>query len=86
MIDLLKNRFILSGSYFCLTWNLIPNLVILVVLWYGGYQVVNNIGSMTAGDLASFILYSQNLNFNSQMISSGLSSIVTATGALERIF
>lgn len=41
---------------------------------------------LSSGDLASFILYSTSLATNSSAISYGLGAIVSATGALERIF
>jgi len=66
---------------------LLANLGILIVLWYGGYLVTTaSEEGLSSGDLASFILYSTSLATNSSAISYGLGAIVSATGALERIF
>ncbi len=49
-------------------------------------MVINDDGDLSSGALASFILYSNSLSTNASSISHSISGIVTATGALERIF
>lgn len=77
----------LNAAFFTINNILLANLGILIVLWYGGYLVTTaSEEGLSSGDLASFILYSTSLATNSSAISYGLGAIVSATGALERIF
>lgn len=76
----------LNAAFFTINNSFLANVGILIVLWYGGYLVVNASDDLSSGDLASFILYSTSLATNSSAISYGLGAIITATGALERIF
>ncbi|KAL4482502.1 hypothetical protein ABPG72_001478 [Tetrahymena utriculariae] len=81
-----KSSGILNAAFFTINNNFLANIGILIVLWYGGYIVVNSQDDLSSGDLASFILYSTSLATNSSAISYGLGAIISATGALERIF
>ncbi|KAL4463265.1 hypothetical protein ABPG74_007266 [Tetrahymena malaccensis] len=86
--EYVENRWsgILNAAFFTINNNFLANIGILIVLWYGGYIVVNSQDDLSSGDLASFILYSTSLATNSSAISYGLGAIISATGALERIF
>lgn len=76
----------MNAAFFTINHNFLSNIGFLIVLWYGGYLAVNNSDDLSSGDLASFILYTTSLATNSSAISYGLGAIVTAMGALERIF
>jgi len=59
----------------------------LAVLFVGGTFVIDHEdASLTAGGLSSFILYTTQLSWTSSSISESISSIITATGAIERVF
>ncbi|EGR30239.1 hypothetical protein IMG5_137140 [Ichthyophthirius multifiliis] len=77
---------IANALFFTIQNTFISNIGILIILWYGGSIVAEQTGDLSSGDLASFILYSTSLATNSSAISYGISSIVSAMGALERIF
>ncbi|EAR88936.1 ABC-type multidrug transport system, ATPase and permease component (macronuclear) [Tetrahymena thermophila SB210] len=81
-----KSQGMLSAIFFTVSNYFLSNIGILIVLWYGGYVVVNHQDDLSSGDLASFILYTTSLASNSSSISYGLGAIISATGALERIF
>ncbi len=57
---------------------------VALVLWYGGRLVVE--GSMTVGDLTSFILYTLLVAFSFGAIGSLWADFMRATGAAERVF
>lgn len=77
----------LNAGFFTVNNTLLSNLGILIVLWYGGYLVTTaSEEGLSSGDLASFILYSTSLATNSSAISYGLGAIISAMGALDRIF
>ncbi|KAL4463264.1 hypothetical protein ABPG74_007265 [Tetrahymena malaccensis] len=86
--EFIENKWsgVLNAIFFTVSNYFLSNIGILIVLWYGGYVVVNNLDDLSSGDLASFILYTTSLASNSSSISYGLGAIISATGALERIF
>ena len=64
--------------------NLIFGLVIALVVWYGGSQVLN--GSLTAGEVTEFVLYLGLLAFPIRMVGWVVNSCSRAVSAGERIF
>lgn len=57
---------------------------VAAVLWYGGRMVVD--GTMSAGDLTSFILYTLIVAFSVASLSSLWTDFMRATGAADRVF
>ncbi len=59
-------------------------MAVALVLWYGGRLVIE--GSMSVGDLTSFILYTLLVAFSFGAIGGLWADFMRATGAAERIF
>lgn len=64
--------------------QLVVNLALLGVLGYGGWLVQQ--GSLTAGDLASFVMYSLLMGRNVSNISTQYMDIMKAVAAANRVF
>ena len=66
--------------------NLLFTLVTALVIWYGGRQIINASGDMTAGELTQFILYLGMLVFPIRMAGWVVNNFSRAIAAGERIF
>ena len=64
--------------------TLAAELGIVLVLWYGGRLVLH--GSMTAGSLTAFLLYTLTVGINLAALASLWTTVMQALGASERIF
>ena len=62
----------------------VGNGSILLVIWYGGEMVINN--EISAGDLASFMIYTISIAIVSASIAATISNVITSLGACDRIF
>lgn len=62
----------------------VGNGSILLVIWYGGDMVLN--GTMSPGDLASFMIYTISIALVSSFFAATVSNIITSLGACDRIF
>ena len=60
------------------------NVAMIAVLWFGGEMVAN--GSMTAGDLTAFLMYSLYTGVNIASVSGVYTELKRAAGASERVF
>jgi ABC-type multidrug transport system fused ATPase/permease subunit len=65
---------------------LLPNIGVLLVLWYGGNLVMNGNADLTAGELTSFIMYCTTLSNNASAISNSYSNIIQGTSAVQKVF
>lgn len=65
---------------------LLPNVGVLLVLWYGGNLVISGNVDLTAGELTSFIMYCTTLTNNASAISNSYSNIIQGTGAVQKVF
>ena len=66
--------------------NLLFTLVTALVIWYGGWRIINNSNSMTPGELTQFILYLGLLVFPIRMAGWVVNNFSRAIAAGERIF
>jgi ATP-binding cassette subfamily B (MDR/TAP) protein 9 len=64
---------------------ILPNIGILLVLWYGGNLVMNG-SDLSAGELTSFIMYCATLSSNASAISNAYSNIINGTAAVQKVF
>ncbi|MBM6832999.1 ABC transporter ATP-binding protein [Megamonas hypermegale] len=66
------------------TVEFLAAVIVAVILWFGGYQVVN--GALTAGALVAFLTYAVNLANPVKRISRVYGTINKAMAAAERVF
>ena len=66
------------------TVEFLAAVIVTVILWFGGYQVVN--GALTAGALIAFLTYAVNLANPVKRISRVYGTINKAMAAAERVF
>ena len=66
------------------TVEFLAAVIVAVILWFGGYQVVN--GVLTAGALVAFLTYAVNLANPVKRISRVYGTINKAMAAAERVF
>ncbi|WP_182187782.1 ABC transporter ATP-binding protein [Pectinatus frisingensis] len=59
-------------------------LIVTIILWFGGYQVVN--GALTAGSLIAFLTYAVNLANPVKRISRVFGTVQKAMAAADRVF
>lgn len=71
--------------YFSMS-DLLPNVGILMVLWYGGDIVISGKGGMSAVQLTAFIMYCTMLQHEANQISGGFNDIVNGTSAIDKVF
>lgn len=64
----------------------IPNIGILMIIWYGGNLVMEGRSDLTAGELTSFIMYCMTVSREASSISNGYNNIINGTGAVEKVF
>lgn len=64
----------------------LPNIGILVIIWYGGSLVLEGTSNLDAGQLTSFIMYCTSLSREASSISSGYNNIISGTSAVEKVF
>lgn len=72
-----------ESVYYTLT-NIFDYLAMMVILWYGGSQVLNN--KITVGQLTSFMLYCTFLQQNSSAVSFSINNILVAIGVAQNLF
>ena len=63
--------------------TLLPNVVTVIILVYGGHLVVSN--EMSPGDLVSFLLYQSSLTDSFNNLSYVYSNIAEAFGASNKV-
>lgn len=78
-------RSLWSGMYFTSS-ILLPNIGVLLVLWYGGNMIISGSADLTAGELTSFIMYCTTLSNNASAISNSYSNIIQGTSAVQKVF
>ena len=66
------------------TVEFLAAVIVAVILWFGGYQVIN--GALTAGSLIAFLTYAVNLANPVKRISRVYGTINKAMAAAERVF
>lgn len=66
------------------TVEFLAAVIVSVILWFGGYQVVN--GALTAGSLVAFLTYAVNLANPVKRISRVYGTINKAMAAADRVF
>lgn len=76
-------RVSIAGAFFTGTVHMATNMCLLAVLGYGGSLVLD--GSMTAGQLTSFLMYSVYVGFNVATVSTVYGNLMKAAGASARI-
>jgi len=76
-------KVIMNAAYRAST-HLIINSGVLGVLWYGGYCVIQ--GTLSSGQLVSFLIYANDYTDTASSISACISSIVSAAGVAEGLF
>lgn len=74
----------LSGAIYSSLTEICANAGTLAILWYGGLHVIN--GNITSGELVSFMIYANTYSATAKLISTGLTSIVVATGVADNLF
>jgi ABC-type multidrug transport system fused ATPase/permease subunit len=80
----LARRIGVVAAYFDGAVHAAANVSLVAVLWYGGVLVSG--GTMSAGDLTAFLLYSVYTGFNVSSVSSTYSELKRAAGAASRLF
>lgn len=78
-------RSLYSAMYITCSY-LLPNIGVLLVLWYGGNLVMNGNADLTSGELTSFIMYCTTLSNNASSISNSYSNIIQGTSAVQKVF
>eukprot|EP00053_Salpingoeca_punica_P011910 m.106206 g.106206 ORF g.106206 m.106206 type:complete len:928 (+) comp15811_c0_seq4:137-2920(+) len=81
--NLQRKEAIAYGGYSA-TFILLPNLVTLGVLLYGGQLVLD--GSLSSGTLVSFLFYQSSLSDSFNLIGFVYSSLSEAFGAADKVF
>ena len=76
-------KVIMAAAYRATT-HLIINTGVLGVLWYGGYCVIS--GTLSSGQLVSFLIYANDYTDTASSISACISSILSAAGVAEGLF
>lgn len=66
------------------TVEFLAAIIVAVILWFGGYQVIN--GALTAGALIAFLTYAVNLANPVKRLSRVYGTINKAMAAAERVF
>lgn len=66
------------------TVEFLAAIIVTVILWFGGYQVIN--GALTTGSLIAFLTYAVNLANPVKRISRVYGTINRAMAAAERVF
>ncbi|XHF14935.1 ABC transporter transmembrane domain-containing protein [Archangium gephyra] len=81
--DITRHR-VMQSSIFMTVASSASMSAVAVVLWYGGRLVLD--GRMTAGDLASFLMYSMMVAFALGALTDLWADFMRAAGAAERVF
>lgn len=66
------------------TVEFLAAIIVTLILWFGGYQVVND--TLTAGSLIAFLTYAVNLSNPVKRISRVFGTIQKAMAAADRVF
>eukprot|EP00735_Rhodelphis_limneticus_P010375 TRINITY_DN3110_c0_g1::TRINITY_DN3110_c0_g1_i1::g.3523::m.3523 TRINITY_DN3110_c0_g1::TRINITY_DN3110_c0_g1_i1::g.3523 ORF type:complete len:736 (+),score=195.13,sp/Q9NP78/ABCB9_HUMAN/41.68/0.0,ABC_membrane/PF00664.18/3.5e-57,ABC_tran/PF00005.22/2.4e-29,SMC_N/PF02463.14/1.5e-08,ABC_ATPase/PF09818.4/1.8e+03,ABC_ATPase/PF09818.4/0.0006,AAA_21/PF13304.1/30,AAA_21/PF13304.1/0.37,SbcCD_C/PF13558.1/0.07,DUF258/PF03193.11/0.021,AAA_16/PF13191.1/0.048,Zeta_toxin/PF06414.7/3e+03,Zeta_toxin/PF06414.7/0.22,Z len=66
------------------TISLLPNLVTVLVLYYGGHLVLN--GEISGGNLVSFLFYQNSLSDAFNTLGNIFTSLMQAVGAADKVF
>eukprot|EP00736_Rhodelphis_marinus_P003090 Rmarinus@m.2337 len=69
---------------FLTTVSVLPNLVMVLVLYYGGHLVMD--GEMSGGELVSFLLYQMSLSENFNAMGAVFTGLMQAVGAADQVF
>ncbi len=86
MTDFLKDAITARriDAYFSGISSYLTSLTKISLIWLGGLQVID--GSLSAGTLVAFLLYSQFISQSVSALSGSYTSIKQAQGASERVF
>ena len=83
-VQLCKQEALVYFPFSALTYTFLPYCASVVVMYYGGKLVSN--GSISGGDLVSFVLYMQSLFAAFNSLGSIYAGLVQAFGAAEKVF
>jgi ATP-binding cassette subfamily B (MDR/TAP) protein 9 len=81
---IVNQRQALIYGIYAICYTALPTLVSALVLFYGGRLVIQ--GSITAGDLVSFMLYQQSLSSAFSTIGAIYSGLAGALGSADKVF
>lgn len=83
MYDVGRKRAILYGLFIGIG-TMLGFGVILGVLWYGGYLVLDS--KLSVGDLSSFVMYTMTLTVSALSAGGTINVFITAIGVSEKLF